>query len=68
MDMPQPAAAVINKKSLIINRLREVLAAEHVISDPHETRAYECDALTAYACQPLCVVLPGTTREVSAVL
>ena len=68
MEMPSPAAAVIDNKSRIINRLKEVLSEEHVISDSAETRAYECDALTAYACQPLCVVLPGSTEEVSAVL
>jgi len=33
-----------------------------------QTRVYECDALTAYKCPPLCAVLPGSTEEVSAVL
>jgi glycolate oxidase len=33
-----------------------------------ETRAYECDALTAYRCPPMAAVLPETTREVSDVL
>ncbi|MDA8585635.1 FAD-binding protein [Rhodobacteraceae bacterium] len=68
MEMPTPAIDVIDKKSHIISCLKTVLAPEHVISDPTQTRAYECDALTAYACQPLCVVLPGTTQEVSALL
>ena len=39
-----------------------------VIDDPVETRAYECDALTAYRCSPLAVALPRTTAEVSEVL
>ncbi len=39
-----------------------------VIDDPAETRAYECDALTAYRCPPLAAVLPGSTAEVAAVL
>ena len=68
MEMPTPAAAVMGKKASVISRLRDVLSDEHVISDEMETRAYECDALTAYACPPLCVVLPGSTEEVSAVL
>ena len=68
MEMPTPALAVVQNKPRIVSRLKEVLAEEHVISDAHETRAYECDALTAYSCQPLCVVLPGTTEEVAAVL
>lgn len=68
MDMPAPASMVLDKKPRIISRLREVLSDEHVISETTETRAYECDALTAYTCPPLCVVLPGTTEEVSAIL
>ncbi len=68
MEMPPPAPRVLENKARIIKRLTDVLSDEHVISDAMETRAYECDALTAYACQPLCVVLPGTTDDVSAVL
>jgi glycolate oxidase len=45
-----------------------VLPEEAVIHELAETLAYECDALTAYRCPPLAVVLPGTTEEVSAVL
>lgn len=68
MEMPTPAATVMEKKARIVSRLQEVLSHEHVISEVTETRAYECDALTAYACPPLCVALPGSTEEVSAVL
>jgi glycolate oxidase len=45
-----------------------VLDAGAVIDDPAETRAYECDALTAYRCAPLCAVLPATTEQVAAVM
>ncbi|MGM3181462.1 FAD-binding oxidoreductase, partial [Bacillus cereus group sp. Bc248] len=31
-------------------------------------RVYECDALAAYRCAPLAVVLPRSTAEVSALL
>jgi glycolate oxidase len=48
--------------------LLEVLPKTSVISDEAETRAYECDALSAYRCPPLCAVLPASTEEVSAVL
>lgn len=68
MEMPSPSQSVLNRKDVIIARFAEVLPPEALISDPVETRAYECDALTAYACPPLCVTLPGTTEEVSAVL
>ncbi|OYU38342.1 MAG: FAD-binding oxidoreductase [Pseudorhodobacter sp. PARRP1] len=68
MDMPLPDAAIIARKSAITARLRSVLPADAVISDPAETRAYECDALTAYRCAPMAAVLPRTTEEVAAVL
>ena len=68
MDMPTPNAAIVARKSSIIARLRGVLPADAVISDPAETRAYECDALTAYRCAPMVAVLPRTTEEVAAVL
>ncbi|MFZ5963157.1 FAD-linked oxidase C-terminal domain-containing protein [Thalassococcus sp. BH17M4-6] len=68
MQMPQPDAGILARKSQIIDRLRKVLRGDAVISDLAETRAYECDALTAYRCPPLAVVLPGSTEEVSAVL
>jgi glycolate oxidase len=51
-----------------VGRLRAALPRAAVIDDPAETRAYECDALTAYACPPLAVVLPATTEEVAAAL
>ncbi|MFV2038538.1 MAG: FAD-binding oxidoreductase, partial [Paracoccaceae bacterium] len=68
MEMPIPNAAALANKDVLIERLRTVLSPDAVIGDPTETRAYECDALTAYKCPPLVVVLPATTREVSEVL
>ncbi|WP_370158563.1 FAD-binding oxidoreductase, partial [Salipiger bermudensis] len=68
MQMPEPDARVLTRKAEIVARLREVLPADAVIDDEAETRAYECDALTAYRCPPLCAVLPATTEEVAAVL
>ena len=66
--MPRPSAVVLAGKARIVTRLREALSADAVIDDEVETRAYECDALTAYRCPPLAVVLPASTTEVSAVL
>ncbi len=68
MEMPVPDQSVLERKASIVARLEQLLPGEAVISDPNETRAYECDALTAYRCQPLAVVLPGTTEEVAACL
>ncbi|MBW0158672.1 FAD-linked oxidase C-terminal domain-containing protein [Sedimentimonas flavescens] len=68
MDMPIPSQRVLDRKAAIVARLRAVLPADAVIDDPAETRAYECDALSAYRCQPMAVVLPRTTEEVAATL
>lgn len=68
MQMPVPSAAILARKAEITARLRAILPTDAVIDDPAETRAYECDALSAYRRQPLAVVLPRTTAEVAAVL
>jgi glycolate oxidase len=68
IKMPEPDQAVLSKKAEIIAALSAAIGASGVIHDPAETRAYECDAFTAYRCQPLAVCLPASTQEVSAVL
>jgi glycolate oxidase len=68
MELPQPNREVIARKDQLVAQLRSVLPDDAVIHAPEETRAYECDALTAYRCQPLAVVLPETTEQVAAVL
>jgi len=68
MEMPTPDAAIVASKAQIVARLRAVLPGDAVICDAAETRAYECDALAAYRCAPLAVVLPRSTAEVSAAL
>lgn len=66
--MPQPDLTIIDRAPEIIAALRKVLPSDAVISDIDETRAYECDALTAYRCPPLAVVLPRSTAEVAAAM
>ncbi|MEM8653525.1 MAG: FAD-linked oxidase C-terminal domain-containing protein [Pseudomonadota bacterium] len=68
MEMPTPDSDVLARKARVVERLRGVLPVDAVIDDPAETRAYECDALTAYRCPPMVAVLPATTAEVSDVL
>jgi glycolate oxidase len=68
MDMPLPDPRVLSRKDRIVARLRQALPGDGVIDDPAETRAYECDGLTAYRCPPLAVVLPRETGEVSEIL
>ncbi|MEX5727426.1 glycolate oxidase [Rhodovulum iodosum] len=68
MELPEPDPSILSKKDRVVERLREVMPARAVIDDPTETRAYECDALTAYRCAPMAAILPGSTEEVSAAL
>ncbi|MEO1709772.1 MAG: FAD-linked oxidase C-terminal domain-containing protein [Pseudomonadota bacterium] len=68
LDLPPPNELVLADKDGLVADLTRALGHDGVISDPTETLAYECDALTAYRCPPLAVVLPRTTEEVAAVL
>ncbi len=68
MEMPKPDTKIMAKRDHVLARLAEILPSEGLIADEAERRAYECDALTAYRCIPLAVVLPSTTEEVSAIL
>ena len=68
MDMPTPDTAILSRKADIVARLQKVMPDRAVIHSDAEVRAYECDALTAYKCPPLCAVLPASTEEVAAVL
>ncbi len=70
MQMPTPPdAGIISRKSQIVARLQTLLPkGGAVIHEERETKAYECDALTAYRCPPLCVVLPETTEQVAAIM
>ena len=68
MEMPKPDPEILARKSRVVERLMDVLPADAVIHDEAETRAYECDALTAYRCPPMAAVLPSTTEEVAAAL
>ncbi|MGC3939997.1 FAD-linked oxidase C-terminal domain-containing protein [Roseobacter sp. EG26] len=68
MEMPIPDADVLARKGRVVSRLQAVLPDGAVIHDQSETRAYECDALTAYKCPPMVAVLPSSTQEVANVL
>ena len=68
MQMPTPSPDVLSRKAQIIERLQAVLPIDAVIQSESEVRAYECDALTAYKCPPLCAILPASTKEVAAAL
>lgn len=66
--MPEPERAAFEQRTALLDELRAVVPGEGVIADETELRAYESDGLTAYRQQPLLVVLPETTEQVSRVL
>lgn len=68
MNFPDADQSVIGRREQIVARLAALVGADRVIADEDGRRAYETDALTAYKCMPLAVVLPRTTDEVSSVL
>ena len=68
MDMPAPDPLILARKASVSGRLKQVLPLDAVIEDEAETRAYECDALTAYKCPPMLVALPSSTQEVANIL
>jgi glycolate oxidase len=68
MKFPDPDQRIIAKRDSIVAALGALVGPSQVIADDDGRRAYETDALTAYKCMPLAVVLPRTTEEVSAVL
>ncbi len=79
MRMPEPDAAVLRRRSEIVDALKAMvpdapltaastIPGERVISTERELRAYETDGLTAYRQVPLAVVLPSSTEEVTRVL
>lgn len=68
MQMPRVNSGLLAQKSVVIDALRAALGADRVVSNPAETLAYECDALSAYRCPPMGVVLPRSTEEVALAL
>jgi glycolate oxidase len=68
MEMPVPNKMAIDQKATLVARLTEALGVDGVIHAIEELRAYECDALTAYRCPPLAVVLLRTTGDVAAAI
>ena len=52
----------------IIAALREIVGADHVITDADRLMVYESDGLTQYRVTPRAVVLPASTEEVAGVV
>ncbi|RMD48082.1 MAG: FAD-binding protein [Alphaproteobacteria bacterium] len=68
MEFPAADPQVLARREAILARLERELGREVLITDPVETRAYECDAYIAHACPPLAVLLPRSTEEVARAL
>ena len=52
----------------LIERLRAICGAEHVLTEPIQLRTYESDGLLHYRATPGAVVLPGSAGEVRDVV
>jgi glycolate oxidase len=66
--MPQPDSGIVSRRTAIVRDLVKLMGPDRVVSDDDGRRAYETDALTAYRCMPLAVLLPRTTEEVARAL
>ncbi len=68
LALPEPDAGVLGRRDEIVRQLAKLVPNAILITDEEGRRVFETDALTAYRCMPLAVVLPGSTEEVSALL
>jgi glycolate oxidase len=68
IEVIEPKPEILARRDKLISALKKLLPPRAVVADEAGRRAFETDALTAYKCMPLAVVLPGSTEEVSAVL
>ena len=66
--LPSPDLAILQRRNDILKQLKKVAPGAILIADQGGRRTFETDALTAYRCLPLAVVLPESTEEVSAIL
>ena len=68
ISLPAPDPSVLARRGDIVKQLRKLAPEASMISDQEGRRTFESDALTAYRCLPLAVILPTTTEEVSKIL
>ena len=67
-SLPSPDLAILQRRNDILRQLKKLAPGATLITDQEGRRTFETDALTAYRCLPLAVVLPQSTEEVSAIL
>jgi glycolate oxidase len=68
LTLPEPDRAVLARQDELVRQLGRLVPQAMLITDEEGRRTFETDALTAYRCMPLAVVLPSSTEEVSAIL
>jgi glycolate oxidase len=68
ISLPSPDLSILQRRNDILKQLKKVAPHATLITDQEGRRTFETDALTAYRCLPLAVVLPDSTEEVSAIL
>ena len=68
LALPDPDRAVLARRDDIVKQLATLVPEAILITDEEGRRTFETDALTAYRCLPLAVVLPSSTEEVSRIL
>ena len=68
LTLPEPDTGVLSRRDDIVRQLGKLLPNAVLITDEEGRRTFETDALTAYRCMPLAVVLPSSTEEVSRLL
>ena len=67
LTLPKPDEAILGRRDEFIRQLRKLAPNATLITDSEGRRTFETDALTAYRCMPLAVILPESTEEVSAI-
>lgn len=60
--------AISDSPKTLLEALGQIVGTQYVLSDPEETRVYECDALTLHKALPMAVVLPGSEQEIIEIL
>ena len=61
-------AVPVARQAEVARALRRFLPARAVLHEEEDTRAYECDGLTAYRQLPMVVALPETESQVQEIL
>jgi len=68
LSLPRPDPVILSRRADFVRQLKKLVPDAVLIADQEGRRTFETDALTAYRCLPMAVVLPGTTEEVSKIL